>query len=186
MSRIVNGFIGIAVLVTMTGVALAEGGTEIGKQSFDTQFAGFGKVRFVSLIDDRSGPGKCRFELRRGGLTVYRFPKAHANDWSCWAITAVAFADVNSDGRKDVIVMAKAITGIGPTGARPFDANTIYYNTGKGRFATVAVVNELASKLSCRQSQAGSGEIVLCEIQAGVTCNKARWHLSRTGLFRQL
>ena len=42
--------------------------------------------------------------------------------------------------------MAKAITGIGPTGARPFDANTIYYNTGKGRFATVAVVNELASK----------------------------------------
>ncbi|MCZ6862509.1 MAG: VCBS repeat-containing protein [Alphaproteobacteria bacterium] len=146
MSRIVIGLIGIAVLVTLTGVALAEGGTLIGKQSFDTELAGFGKVRFVSLIDDRSGPGKCRFELRRGGLTVYRFPKAHANDWSCWEITAIAFADVNGDGRKDVIVMAKAITGIGPTGARTFNANTIYYNTGKGRFATVAVVNELASK----------------------------------------
>ncbi|MHA1536842.1 MAG: hypothetical protein ACTSUD_04740 [Alphaproteobacteria bacterium] len=145
MGRIVNGLAGI-ILIAMSGAALADTGTVIAGQSFDTRFAGFGKVRFVSLIDARSGPGKCRFELRSGGRTLYRFPKAYANSWSCQEITAVAFADVNRDGRKDVIVLAKAITGIGPTAARTFDASTVYYNTGRGRFATVAGVNELASK----------------------------------------
>jgi hypothetical protein len=145
VSRIVNALAWV-ILVGVTGVALAETGTVIAEQSFDTSFAGFGKVRFVSLIDHRSGPGRSRFELRRGGRAVYRFPEPHANDWSCQEITAVAFADLNGDGRKDVIVMAKAITGIGPTGVRPFDANTVYYNTAKGRFASVAAVNVLASK----------------------------------------
>lgn len=145
MSRIVNASAWV-ILVGVTGVALAETGTVIAGQSFDTSLAGFGQVRFVSLIEHRSGPGKCRFELRRGGRAVYRFPEPYANDWSCQEITAVAFADLNGDGRKDVIVMAKAITGIGPTGARPFDANTVYYNTGKGWFAALAAVNVLASK----------------------------------------
>jgi hypothetical protein len=146
VSRIVKGLIGVVAVFAMTGVALAESGAVIGKQSFDAELAGFGQVRFVSLIDHRSGPGRCRFELRRGGRVVYRFPEPHANNWSCREITAVAFADVNGDGRQDVIVMAKAVTGIGPTGARPFDANTVYYNTGKGRFAALAAVDALASK----------------------------------------
>jgi hypothetical protein len=146
MNRIVGGLIGVIAAIGLAGVAAAEGGTVVAKQSFDTEFAGFGKVRFVSLNEFRNSPPKCRFELRRGGRAVYRFPEPRANTWACEKITAVAFADVNGDGRKDVIVMAKAVTGIGPTGARPFDANTVYYNTGKGRFATVAAVNEFASK----------------------------------------
>ena len=136
----------LAGLVGAAGSALARDDTVVAGQSFYTQFAGFGKVRFVSHIDNSSGPGKCRFELRGGGRTVYSFPKPYANDWACDKITAISFTDVNGDGRKDVIVMAKAVTGIGPTGARPFNANTVYYNTGKGRFATVAAVNKLASK----------------------------------------
>ncbi len=146
MKGVVGGLIGVVAAIGMTGAVAAEGGSVVAKQSFDTKFAGFGKVRFVSLIDIRSGPGKCRFELRRGERVVYRFPKPYANDWSCEEITAIAFADVNGDGRKDVIAMAKAITGIGPTGVLPFNANTVYYNTGKGRFTTVAAVNDLASK----------------------------------------
>lgn len=58
MGRIVNGLIGIVVLAGIAGTALAESGTVIAKQSFDTSFAGFGKVRFVSLIDNSAGPGK--------------------------------------------------------------------------------------------------------------------------------
>jgi len=146
VNRIVDGLIAVVVLAGMAGTALAESGTVVDKQSFDTRLAGFGKVRFVSHLDRSKGPGKCRFELQRGGRTIYRFLKPHANDWSCEEITGVAFADVNGDGRKDVIVMATAITGIGPTAARPFNANTIYYNTDKGRFVSVAAVNTLASK----------------------------------------
>jgi len=118
----------------------------IEKQSFDTSFKGFGAVRFVTLRGTAGGPGKCRFELRRAGRTVYRFPAAYADQWSCFDVTAVAFRDVNGDGRKDVLVLATAITGIGPTGAQPFQANTVYYNTGAGRFVTNGKINAFASK----------------------------------------
>jgi hypothetical protein len=118
----------------------------VAKQSFDTSFRGFGAVRFVTLRDTTGGPGKCRFELRRAGRTVYRFPTAYTDQWSCFDVTAVAFRDVNGDRLKDVLVLATAITGVGPTGARPFQANTVYYNTGAGRFVTNARINAFASK----------------------------------------
>jgi hypothetical protein len=118
----------------------------VASQSFNTRFKGFGAVRFVTLRDTAGGPAKCRFELRRGGRTLYRFPAARTDQWSCFDVTAISFRDVNGDGRKDVLVLATAITGIGPTGAQPFQANTVYYNTGAGRFVTNGKVNAFASK----------------------------------------
>jgi hypothetical protein len=115
-------------------------------QSFQTRFAGFGPVRFVSMID-YSGPPKCRFELHQGGAVIYRFPAPYSNLWACSDIKAVAFRDVNADGRTDVIVMATAITGIGPTAAKPFQTNTVYYAaSGGGGFVTREKINEFASK----------------------------------------
>jgi hypothetical protein len=146
-------------IITLAAVALAASTASaeqsvVAKQSFDTSFKGFGAVRFVTLRDTAGGPGKCRFELRRAGQTVYRFPMAYADQWSCFDVTAVAFRDVNDDGRKDVLVLATAVTGIGPTGAQPFQANSVYYNTGASRFVTDQKIDEFASKSKTARSLA--------------------------------
>lgn len=133
---------GLGVVATVAGAA---GRRVIADQSFDVRLAGLGSVRFVSLMDTRNGPSKCRFELRKNGATIYRFPEPYSNTWACMGVQAVAFRDVNRDGAKDVVIIATAITGIGPNGAKPFHANTIYYGTGHGDFLTERKVNEFAS-----------------------------------------
>jgi len=141
--------LGSCLLLAMVPLsAAAERDRVVADQSFAASFKGFGAVRFVSLVGTARGPAKCAFELRRAGKAVYRFPESYANQWSCERIAAVAFRDMNGDGTKDVVVIAQAISGIGPTAARPFDANTVYYNTGQGRFVTFEKVNMLASKHS--------------------------------------
>ena len=114
----------------------------IAAHSFDADLEGFGQVRFVALANYL----QCRFELRHAEKQIYLFPAPYSNNWACWEITAVAFRDLNKDGLTDIAVLAEAMTGIGPQAAQPFQANTIYYNTGAGAFRTYDEVNEFASR----------------------------------------
>lgn len=147
MKRILRGCLLASALGAVASPVAAERVKTVPGQSFDAEFDGFGKGRFISLLRLGGGPGKCAFEFHRAdSKTPYVFPEPYANQWACQDVKAVAIADLNGDGRKDVLVLSTAITGIGPTGARPFNANTIYYNAGRGRFVTDAKVNEWASK----------------------------------------
>lgn len=133
------------LLVLLPAMTSADGNSEfriISAHSFDVELEGFGQVRFVALANAL----QCRFELRNADDQIYLFPAPYSNNWACWEITAVAFRDLNKDGLKDIAVLAEAMTGIGPQGAQPFQANTIYYNTGNKAFRTYEEVNEFASR----------------------------------------
>ena len=84
-------------------------------QSFDTDLNHFGRVRFVTADPDTSGGAE--FFLDRGGRLIYRFPEfpwAAGEEERCGAFLkteAVAFRDVNGDGKEDVLALARYENG---------------------------------------------------------------------------
>lgn len=53
-------------------------------------------------------------------------PLVDMPSWSGWQIDAVMFEDVDRSGKKSPIVIAEYMTGIGPTGAKPFTVVLVY------------------------------------------------------------
>lgn len=49
-----------------------------------------------------------------------------------WDTQNVAYEDINHDGKKDIIILARYITGIGPSGSEPFQVSGFYLNTNVG------------------------------------------------------
>ena len=103
-------------------------------QSFKTSFKHFKKVKFVSFVDSSSGPSKLHLYLLRDGDIVTVLPEfqTEVSSWSYEAMSAISFKDIDKDGLKDIIVMAYYVTGIGPTGMRPFLVKDIYFQTKEG------------------------------------------------------
>lgn len=90
---------------------------------FDTELEGFGKVRFESHSVDR----KLVFFLSKNGKRFYEFP-AFKNTWTFEEVLAVSFQDINGDKKKDVLVIANFITGMGQNGVIPFAVAGVYLN----------------------------------------------------------
>ncbi len=102
-------------------------GDPIPSQSFDTEFPDFGPVRFASYY--YSGEQfRFNFYLMAGSEVLYSFPDFYGNlqGWFADEIVAIGFRDVNGDGRKDVLIIANYITGMGPGAAIPFPVAGVY------------------------------------------------------------
>lgn len=79
----------------------------------------------VALTATADGPPAALdgFVIVDGGR-VLPLPSLH-DQWSLWEVDAVMFEDVDGDGAKELIVIAEYLTGVGPTGAQPFNANAV-------------------------------------------------------------
>ncbi len=94
----------------------------IPEQSFDVTLDDWGAVTFVSceptswLVNEEPS-----FFLVRDDHIVYRFPDNNLKGYSGMfdSIGAVAFRDINDDGKDDIIIIINYITGAGPQGMIP-------------------------------------------------------------------
>lgn len=104
-------------------------GEPIAGQSFDTEFPDFGAVRFASYYYSGESFRFHFYLLNQAGRILYEFPDFYGNEhgWAADEIKAIAFRDVNHDGRKDIIIIGSYITGMGPNAAVPFDVAGVYF-----------------------------------------------------------
>ena len=72
----------------------------------------------------------------------------------------VAIGDFNGDQHEDVAVLAECVTGIGPTGARPFLAGAVYFGDGAGGFTTADATNRALTRLASRSCRGGRCDVV--------------------------
>ena len=121
-------------------------GEKIASQSFKANFKYFKNIEFASFSDSSSGIDKVRFYLLRDKEIVVKLPDVYGSmGWSFWEVTAISFKDLNFDGLKDIIIMAQYMTGIGPTGSRPFYVKDVFFQDKNGftkREALTKLLNE--------------------------------------------
>ena len=102
-------------------------GRAIPKQIFQVELSPFGKTTFTPR-EITDGPGSLALFLTRGSKILYRFPKPRGISWAFDSLVAVSFRDINKDSRKDVLLITKYMSGVGPGGAEPFFVTQIYLN----------------------------------------------------------
>lgn len=105
----------------------------IPEQSFDITLDDWGEVKFVSCKPKK--PVFCDYEasffLIRDEQILYQFPymnEHNKKDYTgCfYSIEAVAFRDINDDGKKDIIIIFHYISGAGRTGMVPRPRTRIF------------------------------------------------------------
>lgn len=107
-------------------------------QSFIVEFEDWGKVKFNSCIKD----DRLIFVLTNAtGAVLYTFPEFHDNDWFFYQLSAISFRDVNNDHKKDVIVIAYYLAGVGKGGAVPFPVCNIYFQRDM-QFTNIAEIDD--------------------------------------------
>ena len=98
----------------------------IPEQSFDVTLDDWGKVKFVSCKPtyDVSPQEYAAFFLIRDEQILYRFPYRYEDNTIGSSgmfnnVGAVAFRDVNNNGKEDIIIICYYFSGAGPTGMVP-------------------------------------------------------------------
>jgi len=96
----------------------------------------------------------------RDGKTVTKLPDFYGNGiWSYWDTRAVAYEDIDGDGHKDIVILARFVTGIGPSGADPFEVAGFYFNTDQG-YQSVEDLDDLANSEQYAQRRGTLKELV--------------------------
>lgn len=104
----------------------------IPEQSFDITLDDWGEVKFVSCEPPRpQWVFEASFVLIRDEQILYKFPYLYEDNKKdypgCFdSIGAVAFRDINDDGKKDIIIIFYYYSGAGPTGMVPRTKIRIY------------------------------------------------------------
>lgn len=97
----------------------------IPEQSFDITLDDWGEVKFVSCKPTYDIEHEyAAFYLLRDEQILYRFPYCYEDNTMGHvgmfdSVGAVAFRDVNNDGKKDIIIICYYFSGAGPTGMVP-------------------------------------------------------------------
>lgn len=97
----------------------------IPEQSFDVALDDWGEVTFVSCKPTYDVEHEyASFFLLRDEQILYRFPYRYedntmGHEGSFASVGAVAFRDINDDGKSDIIVIVYYYSGAGPTGMVP-------------------------------------------------------------------
>ncbi|MGH9197058.1 MAG: hypothetical protein ACRD1T_15130 [Acidimicrobiia bacterium] len=105
-----------------------------------------GGLRLMAIGKLGGGSNRVDYALQTSdGKTVAQLPEFYGNDmWSYWDTRAVAYEDIDGDARKDIVILASFMTGIGPGGADPFDVAGFYLNTDQG-FQSAEDLDDLAN-----------------------------------------
>lgn len=105
----------------------------IPEQSFDITLEDWGEVKFVSCKPQKPvfSDYEASFFLIRDEQILYQFPYMHEHNKKAftgcfYSIEAVAFRDINDDGKKDIIIIFNYISGAGPTGMVPRPKTRIF------------------------------------------------------------
>lgn len=115
-----------------------------GEVAIDVSLPAYGDVRFVSVGDFDNRPRVDFFVRDRQGNTLYKFPEFPANrEYAYDQTSSVKFEDLNDDGLKDVVIIARYVTGIGPSGAEPFDIAGFYLQREDGFEAAIELAELL-------------------------------------------
>ncbi len=101
----------------------------IQEQSFDVTLDDWGEVTFVSCrptswhVNEEPS-----FFLVRDDQILYKFPCNNLKEYGGMfdGIGAVAFRDINDDGKEDIIIIFNYVSGAGPTGMVPRPALRIF------------------------------------------------------------
>ncbi len=99
----------------------------IPEQSFDIVLDDWGEVTFVSCkpLSWRSYR-ETPFFLVKDDQILYKFPSQIGSGGLFDSVDAVAFRDINDDGKDDIIIIINYIAGAGPQGVIPRPAVRIY------------------------------------------------------------
>jgi hypothetical protein len=95
------------------------------KQSFKIKLAEIGIVPFFT-VQEGSCPKASFFITTKEALISFRFPNFYGNQWCIDSIDSITVTDLNGDDKEDVLIMGKAMTGIGVQGAIPFTILGVY------------------------------------------------------------
>lgn len=119
----------------------------ISNQSFRVDFEPFKGACFVTfgsredMLDEKDLPRGSTFYFYKDGKQVFELPDAFNGQSSCW-VEAVAFNDLNDDGKTDIVMAGKCL------GAKDsYPSNAVYANNGRG-FTTDADANEKLEDLT--------------------------------------
>lgn len=105
----------------------------IPEQSFDITLDDWGEVKFVSCKPQKPvfSDYEASFFLIRDEQILYIFPYMNEHNKKAftgcfYSVEAVAFRDINDDGKKDIIIIFHYISGAGPTGMVPRPKTRIF------------------------------------------------------------
>lgn len=99
----------------------------IPEQSFDITLDDWGKVTFVSCRPPSWQYEDTPFFLVRDDQILYKFPNSTEGYAGLFdSVGAVAFRDINDDGKDDIILIINYIMGAGPQGMIPRPATRIF------------------------------------------------------------
>lgn len=92
----------------------------IPEQSFDVTLDDWGEVTFMSCKPVSQQYEDTSFFLVRDDQILYKFPDSTKGDVGLFdSVGAVAFRDINDDGKDDIVIIINYITGAGPQGMIP-------------------------------------------------------------------
>jgi hypothetical protein len=139
---------------TITGGAVARAAcmnTAVGgkravqkSQTFGIDFEPFKASCFVTSYNPEYGDSHMdtAYDIYKAGKKVFSFPdQFNDSTFGCW-VDAVAFQDLDRDGRTDVVIVGKCSAKAGD-----YNENMVYINTGK-TFTTNADGNNQLSDLN--------------------------------------
>jgi len=106
-------------------------GTTLEDQSFNVNFENFGESRFITTTETVDDKDRLHFYIQKDDAVTELSYELESPD-SYYSASAVAFRDVNGDGKKDIIVIADYMTGIGYMGAIPISQLIIFKQTESG------------------------------------------------------
>lgn len=134
-----------AATVAATSVALAGGDDAEWRQT--VRLDGFGAVELVVRdVPGASPPAAALLLEEQAGNEVYRFPPLPGTgDVAFFRTQDAGLADVDRDGRDDVVIVVEAMTGIGPGGAEPFPLAGVYLRRGQEFERATALEEQLNS-----------------------------------------
>ena len=118
----------------------------ISEHTFWVDLPKCGTCIFVPIRDLQGRPA-LSLHLVDDDRVIYSLPQSeHDRNWAAWDVLAVAFTDLDSDGKDDIMVLSEYMTGIGPQGAVPFPAMSIYYMRKQGFELDAAIGQSLTEE----------------------------------------
>ena len=95
-------------------------------QTYVIDFEPFKNSCFVTTYNaDTDPPMEAKTAIYRDGKKVFDLPGQFNGSTMGCSVEAVAFGDLNNDGKKDIVVAGKCISNTGP-----YNENVVYVNNG--------------------------------------------------------
>ena len=125
----------------------------IPEQSFNVTLDDWGNVTFVSCrptswrVNEEPS-----FFLVRDEQILYKFPCNNLKDYGGMfdSIGAVAFRDINDDGKEDIIIIFNYVSGAGPTGMIPRPALRIFLAGENEFYLAEDVMTDVEQHILCK------------------------------------